>query len=267
MTFLFLIISFIFGAVIGSFINVVALRFLKNETITGRSYCPACHHQLSSLDLVPLFSFFLLQGKCLYCQAKISWRYPLVELATGLIFALVFLTWFPVTLTLLSLVTLVFQFFVAAVLIIVFLTDLSEGLILDKIIFPSIAVAFLYQILILVLYPTHFPLTIVLLNLATGVGIGLFFLILILITGGRGMGGGDFKLSIFIGLALGWPLAVLAIFLAFLTGSLGSVMLLLTGKKGLKSSVPFGPFLALGAIITIVAGNQILELYLKTLGL
>lgn len=264
---LFLFFVFIFGAAIGSFLNVVILRTHIGKTLGGRSECPDCHHQLSTPDLIPILSYLLLSGKCRYCRHKLSIQYPLVELSTAILFTLAFLVSSQIltsTLNIPNLLSLIFNLFIVSVLIVITVTDLRWGIIPDNIVLPASLVVFVYQIVLNFFLTPDYRLFIF--NLAAALGIGLFFLLLILVTKGKGMGGGDLKLSIFIGLALGWPLAILAIFLGFLTGAIGSVMLLILGKKGLKSSIPFGPFLALGALLVMLLGRQVLEIYFKTLG-
>lgn len=275
MVFIYSILCFILGATIGSFLNVVILRTHEGKSLDGRSSCPHCKHQLSVFDLIPILSYLSLNGKCRYCQHKFSAQYPIVELVTAIAFSFLFFNWVQNTINydIHSTLTLLFEFFVTSVLIVVTVTDIKWGLIPDKVIIPASFTAFIFQLLIFLslflngsfgiqAYFIDFCLTII-----TAFLIGLFFYLLIVATRGRGMGGGDFKLSIFIGLIFAWDLALLAIFLGFLTGAIGSVMLLLTGKKALKSSVPFGPFLALGAALTLLLGKQVLEIYLKTLGL
>ena len=256
---------FLFGAAIGSFLNVVILRTHAGKSFDGRSECPNCKHQLAVLDLIPILSYLLLSGKCRYCKRKLSFQYPLVELLTAVSFTLVFLSQISSLLNPFFLLTFAFLLFVVSVLIVISVYDLRWGIIPDKIIIPASIAAFLYQLVFNLILVQNYKLLII--NLALAFGISVFFFLIILVTRGRGMGGGDFKLSIFIGLALGWPLALVAIFLGFLTGALAAVMLILLGKKSFKQTVPFGPFLALGALLTILVGKEILELYLKSMGL
>ncbi len=262
------LLVFLFGACIGSFLNVVILRTHSGKTLGGHSECPHCHHQLHSMDLIPIVSYLALAGKCRYCGHKLSSQYPAVEALTALSFAGYYFFWAQAAvnsgfLGAVSLISLLFAFFVISVLLVITVSDLLWGIIPDKIVYPSIIAAFCYQI-VLSLATTNF------LGLAytllTAAGIGLFFLCLILVTRGKGMGGGDLKLSVFLGLALGFPVAIIGLLLGFLTGAIGSVMLLLLGKKGLKSSIPFGPFLALGAYLALVFGPSLWTAYLKALG-
>lgn len=275
---------FIFGAVIGSFLNVVILRLKANKRLDGRSACPACHHQLDIIDLIPIVSYLLLSGKCRYCGHTISWQYPAVEALTAITFALIFLyAGYLATFTWIGLLGFVFALFVVSVLIIVSVYDLRWGLIPDKVILPASLVALAYLIVVFVVSMfslfastpelvgsetsfTQSPFFAFGLDLLTALLIGLFFLALIVFTRGKGMGGGDLKLSIFLGLALGFPGAIIGLLLAFLTGATASIILLLSGKKGLKSTVPFGPFLALGAYLAMVFGAPLWTAYLHVLG-
>ncbi len=266
---------FIFGSAIGSFLNVVIFRFEQGRVLTGRSSCPHCHHLLGVADLVPLFSFVFLQGKCRYCSRAISWQYPLVELSTAIIFALSYL-WTGYRFMVVNsdsaglavLVSFVYLLFFACVLLVLSVFDLRHGIIPDKILLPATLVALVFSIVSAVLKSASVfgVVQLVGLDIITALGLAGFFLILILVTRGRGMGGGDLKLSIFIGLSLGWPLSLVGIILGFLTGAAVSVMLVLRGKKGFGQTIPFGPFLALGAYLAALFGSQILALYLKTLG-
>ncbi len=265
---LFLPIVFLFGAAIGSFLNVVILRLHSSKTLGGRSECPNCHHTLAAIDLIPILSYILLVGRCRYCGHKLSSQYPVVEFLTAACFTFVFLVNGQIliqSLNILNLTSFVFNLFVVSVLIVITVYDLKWGLIPDKIVIPASIVAFIFQLVFNLFIIFNYQLLI--LNLAVAFGIALFFFLIIWLTRGRGMGGGDFKLSIFIGLSLGWPLALVATFLGFLTGALGAVMLILLGKKSFKQTVPFGPFLALGSLLAIVYGKWILELYLKSMGL
>ena len=139
---------FLFGLALGSFLNCVIYRLERGESfLEGRSYCPHCQHILNWSDLIPLFSFLILKGKCRYCQKKISLQYPLVELATGILFVL---TAYNLQLTIYNLQDLFvvsYLLLVVNCLLVIFVYDLKHYIIPDKIIYPAIAVAFLYQII------------------------------------------------------------------------------------------------------------------------
>lgn len=266
---LFLIPVFIFGAAIGSFLNVVILRLHEGKSLGGRSHCPYCQHQLSTIDLIPILSYLLQSGKCRYCQHNLSLQYPLVELITALTLTLALLNQESSITSQANLIFLILNscliLFTISTLIVVSVYDLRWGLIPDKVILPASGIVFTLSTLLFLISSTQGFLY-YLYCLLTVIGIGLFFLLLILITRGRGMGGGDLKLAVFIALALGFPNAILAILLGFLTGAIGSVILLLVGRKSLKSTIPFGPFLALGAYLALLFGNYIWTAYLKALG-
>ena len=134
--------SFVLGTICGSFLNCVIYRLeVSKSFLKGRSYCPHCKHILSWQDLIPIFSFIFLKGKCRYCQKPISWQYPLVELATGILFIWTYLS-YDRDLSM----SLIFYLIFACFLIIIFVYDLKHYLIPDKVIYPAIVLAFLYNI-------------------------------------------------------------------------------------------------------------------------
>ncbi len=268
-------VFFIFGACIGSFLNVVILRTHEKKTLDGRSRCPHCKHELQTLDLIPIFSYLALQGKCRYCKHKLSIQYPLIELTTAILFTIAFLVWGQTLteegLTPVSLIAFLFSLFLISVLIVVTVYDLRWGLIPDKIVVPASLTAVFYTLFkfgwLLFTDPNRMTTLIDLgVYLLLVLGVGGFFATLIVGTKGKGMGGGDLKLSVFIALALGFPLTIIALLLAFLTGAVASVILLLSGKKGFKSQIPFGPFLALGALLSMILGTNLWSAYLQMLG-
>jgi len=243
------IFVFLFGLIIGSFLNCVIYRIEKGESfVKGRSYCPHCKHTLRWLDLVPVFSFLLLRGKCRYCHAKISVQYPLIEILTGIVFLLIFAYQFS------TVFQVVFLWYIASVFIIIFVYDLKHYIIPDSVLFPAIGITFFYQLIF------HFSI-VFLSYLLSGLGAAAFFLAIFLVTKGRGMGFGDVKLAILLGLLLGFPHIIVGLFLAFLFGAIIGVILLLRKKKGLKSEVPFAPFLIAGTFIALVWGTQLIHWY------
>lgn len=245
------IIFFLLGLSIGSFLNVLVHRLPKNENIFGRSYCDHCKKKLSWYDLIPLLSFVFLKGKCRYCKKNIDPLIPIVELITALLFVSVFLK-FPI----LSNPSLWLNLFFVSTLIAIFFTDLKHEIIPNKIIYPAILISFLF-----------ITLTNNLVNhIMSGIGAFLFFLILSLVTRGKGMGGGDTKLALFLGLVLGFPNIVLSLYLAFLTGGFISLILILWKKKRFKKdTIPFGPFLAFSGIISLFFASPLVSLLLSFL--
>lgn len=237
----FSLVVFLFGLIMGSFLNCVIYRLETDRGfLKGRSFCPHCQHQLGLWDLVPIFSFLFLRGKCRYCQKNISWQYPLVELATAILFVLCFLFQFPY-----------FIFLIVPFLIIIFVYDLKHYLIPDKVIYPAILIAGIFNF--------H------LVNFLSALGVAGFFLTIVLISRGRWLGVGDIKLGFLMGLILGWPSVLVALFLAFLTGAIMGIALIVSGKKSLKSAVPFGPFLVMGTLVALFCSEEIINWYLNLL--
>ncbi|MBI2624789.1 MAG: prepilin peptidase [Candidatus Nealsonbacteria bacterium] len=242
-------IVFIFGLTIGSFLNSVIYRLEKGKNIIiGRSFCPECNHTLGWQDLIPIFSFVFLKGKCRYCLKPISLQYPLVEIATASLFFLIFR--FQLS---------AFHYLLSTFLIVIFVYDLKHYLIPDKVIYPAIATVILYQ-----LFTTRALMPLVL-GFWFGILPSLFFLAIVLLSKERWMGLGDFKLAVLMGLLLGWPSILAALFLAFFSGAIIGVSLIVSGRKTLKSELPFGPFLIVGTIISLLWGQDIIYWYLNIL--
>lgn len=244
-----LISGFILGAILGSFVKAIADRSLTNRSFLGRSYCELCKKTLKPQDLVPIFSYLFLKGKCRYCKKRISQEYLVVEVVTGFLVAAIFWIDWP------NLSLLLYQTFFVTVLVTIFLTDLKEMFVPDRVIIPALIISILIKLLLL---PHQLASSVI-----SGFLIGLFFLILVVVTKGKGMGGGDIKLGAFIGLSLGFPGGFLAIMLGFLLGAIFGLLAIILGKKSLKDAVPFGPFLVIGSFITLFWGNEILKLYLQ----
>lgn len=253
MVLLFYLVSFLLGLAIGSFLNCVIYRLEKEESLMGRSYCPGCKHTLGWLDLIPLFSFLFLGGRCRYCGAKISVQYPLVEMLTGLVFVLIVANSAEIS----HFLNLAFLFYIASVLLVIFIYDLKHFIIPDKILFPAIAVAFLYR---LVFNFSDFYLFIIAAFIASS-----FFFVIFLISRGQWMGFGDVKLAILLGLVLGFPNILAGLFLAFLFGAIIGSGAMFSGKKGLKSEIPFAPFLIAGTFTAMCWGSQIINGYIHFL--
>jgi len=251
---------FIFGLIVGSFLNCIIYRLeVGGSFLKGRSYCPNCKHILSWKDLIPIFSFLILRGKCRYCQKPISLQYPLVELATGILF--VSTTYNLQLITLQHLLIISYQLLVVSCLVIVFVYDLKHYIIPDKIIYPAIGIAFLYQ-LFRILNFGHLNLFRIW-DLGFGVLPSLFFLAIIIFSREKWLGFGDFKLAILIGLILGWPKILVALFFAFFTGAIVGLILIALAKKTLKSEIPFGPFLVIGTFLATFFGEKIIDFYLN----
>ena len=260
----------LFGLVMGSFLNCIIYRLQTGEGfLKGRSFCPHCRHALSWQDLIPVFSFLILKGRCRYCQKPISWQYPLVELATGIIFLLI--VWnleFGICLEF-GIWNLLFYLLISCFLIIIFVYDLKHYIIPDAVIYPAIAIAFLYQLFRMLNFVNWNLFGIwnvesgILRPISSAFLASLFFLAIVFLSQGKWMGLGDVKLAFLMGLFLGFPNILVALFLAFFIGAIIGIGLIISGKRTLKSEVPFGPFLITGTFIALFWGNQITNWYLS----
>lgn len=249
-----IIIFFISGLIVGSFLNVVIYRLNLAESLLGRSHCPKCQQKISWYDNIPLLSFILLYAKCRHCKESISWQYPMVELATGIIFAetaYVFLA----NGRLENWVETIFYLGLFSALLVIFVFDLKHL----EIPMPVLWLALVWTVVFLLILDglAFIPGQDILAsrifsgNLAGLLAFGFFFA-LSFGSKEKWMGMGDAYLALLIGLALGWPQSFLALLLAFLLGSLIGIGLVLLKKKTLKSQIPFGPFLVSGAIIAVL---------------
>ena len=240
------VFALLFGLVFGSFFNVVGLRVPMRESIVSPpSHCTRCNRRLTALDLVPVFSYLFLRGKCRGCGAKILPIYLVTELATGFLFA--FAVWqlgFSVEL----LVALIF----ISLLVIIVVTDIAYMLIPNKILLFFLPLLIIGRILS-PLSPWWDSL------LGAVFGFGLLFLSAVISKGG--MGGGDIKLFFLIGLVLGTVDTFLTLFLASVIGMIVGVIVLKVRGQGRKTPVPFGPSIALAAIIVYFYGERIIEWY------
>jgi len=266
MTYIYIIyiIIFIFGTLIGSFLNCLIYR-LENKKgfILGRSICPKCKHKLAWYDLIPIFSFIFLKARCRYCKEKISWQYPIVELTTGLLFLLIFNFQFLIfnQFSIFNFINLAFVFFIFSSMLAIFVYDLKHFIIPDKVVYPLIAITFLYYLIRELINFQSISNFQFFNYLLAGIGASLFFLCIYLISKGKWLGFGDVKLALFLGLFLGWPNILLSLFLSFIIGAIIGAGLILFKGKVLKSQVPFAPFLILGSFIAFFWGRQLLDWY------
>jgi leader peptidase (prepilin peptidase)/N-methyltransferase len=231
------------GLVLGSFLNLCIDRLPRGESIlTTHSHCDACGHTLGPLDLVPVLSYLALRGRCRYCGARVSLRSPLVELGTAALFALV---WLRFSTSLQGVLVALYGCLLIPILVI----DLEHHRVLNKLSYPAIGLALAAA----VIAPGRSPWEML---AGGGLGFGLFLLLAVVYPAGMGMG--DVKLAAFIGLAVGTPQVLLALFLAFLFGGALSGILVLVKAIGRRDPIAFAPFLAAGAMTTLFFGDQIL---------
>jgi leader peptidase (prepilin peptidase)/N-methyltransferase len=266
MDYLFYFFVFIFGAIIGSFLNVVIYRHNTEMTLLGRSFCFSCNKQLTWRELFPIASFIALRGKCRFCKSKISWQYSIVETAMGFLSVLLF--WklggfaaFAHRVILSSSIDWGWLFsamvFIAllGILLLIAVYDLKHKIIPDTFSYLFAALAFLK----LLFLPGTFPFALTVWDLLAGVILATPFALLWLISEGKWMGLGDAKLTLGIGWFLGIKAGFTAIVLAFWIGALFGVTLILAGKLekyplfksrvSMKSELPFAPFLILGLLL------------------
>ncbi|HEY4475478.1 MAG TPA: prepilin peptidase [Candidatus Paceibacterota bacterium] len=286
------IILFLFGLVLGSFLNVLASRYeperriFNSRSLGGRSHCLSCGKKLRWFELVPIISFIIQRGRCSFCDRRLSFQYPFVELASGIALAVIPYAVFeafqvnfhrtalglPIWYYILSIVFIV----AALTLILLSAIDFRLRIIPDQtnvlIAVLGLAVAFIksrygifgdFEGSFTEYYAAIFGLrNNVWLNHFSAAFLGLaFFGLIVVLTRGRGMGMGDVKLAGASGLLLGWPDAGLAFLLAFIAGAIWSIILMALGQKKMKSTVPFGPFIALGIGLVIFFGKAILDYY------
>lgn len=244
-------VVFLLGALIGSFLNVCIYRIPAEESIVSPgSRCQGCLTPIRWYQNVPILSYLALRGRCGSCGIRISPRYPLVEALTGILFVLVFhafgFQW----------ATPIYWAFVAALVVITFI-DLDHQIIPDVISLPGIPVGFLASFAIPWIFWTDSLFGI----LAGGGSLYLVALVYELLTKKEGMGGGDIKLLAMIGAFLGWQAILPVIFLSSLTGSLVGIPVMLFRKADRTLAIPFGPFLALGAVIYLLWGRALIAWY------
>jgi len=260
-----ILLVFVLGLAFGSFLSVVTWRIPRKASFNkGRSHCPTCGAMISWYDNIPLVSFICLRGKCRSCQKSISIRYPLIELSTGLSFVgLWFLLSFCKDSTeayclwrgALGTLSLPFLYFVLLITLSIFVIDIEQKLIPDELIF----VGFVTTASLIILAGT-IPLY---LHLFSAFVVALFLLAINLMTHGGGMGLGDVKYALLGGLFLGWPVAAIWLFVAFLTGGALAIILILIRKAGRKDQIAFGPFLAFSFFVSAVWGQALFQLLLR----
>ncbi len=251
----FSVIVAVFGLVIGSFLNVCIYRIPRNISIVmPASRCPACNYPIRAWDNIPVISYLILRGRCRHCGAKISPQYPLVEAVNAFFYVAVFwrygFAWDSVA----------YALFCSCLIVITFV-DLEFQIIPDRITLPGIILGTFAGALLM---PDPFMRTALLGYKASLIGLlsggGFFYLVAVLSRGG--MGGGDIKMMAMVGALMGWKAVMLTTFLGSLSGSIVGIFLMVFKGRGRKAKIPFGPFLALGAAITLFFGEEILRWYL-----
>jgi prepilin signal peptidase PulO-like enzyme (type II secretory pathway) len=244
------IIVFFFGAAIGSFLSAWAFRMAKSQPIwRGRSYCPSCKHTLICIDLVPIFSFLFLRGKCRKCRSKIQTADFLMEIITGGIFLFAFLFhWGTGASVAQDIVFILRDWLFLSGLIFIFLYDYKNQIIPDIVSLPLIVILFGLNLYL------GMPVADLLLGVAIGGG---FFAAQYVVSRGRWIGDGDIRMGALLGAALGWKSALTAIFIAYFLGAGAGLYLVAKDRKNMQGLIAFGTFLAVGGFVGLYWGAKI----------
>jgi len=274
-----LIMVCLLGLAMGSFLNCMAWRLYHEESVWGRSKCPKCHKQLTWYDNIPVLGWLMLRGKCCYCKGGISPQYILMEAVVASLFVLVFLFnidfdfnrlmdilwsvsfdwhWF---------LSLLRDWFFLSALVLIFIMDLDWYVIIDEVSLTAAGVMMLANLYLGMPWQS--------IVIAGAVGAG-FFLLQYLVSRGAWVGGGDIRMGLLMGVALGWPNVLVGLMVAYIIGAVWGVGLILLGKKKMQwnkklapasdeviaeSALPFGTFLAIGAFIAYYFGTAIINWY------
>ena len=249
------IIFGLFGIAVGSFLNVCIDRLPAGGSLLHpASHCPACQRRLAVKDLIPVFSYLWLRGRCRYCRAPIPQRVLWVELVTGLVFAFLWWQYGPT----LKLGIMAFYYCLLAVILVI---DLEHGLILNKIVYPAAGIALILVLVVAVFTPEQGVVNKIISALIGG-GVGLLALLLVVLIFRGGMGLGDVKMAGLMGVMVGFPGILAALLLAIVGGGLVAAILLVLRVKGRKGTMPFGPFLSLATMVTLLWGAELMNWYL-----
>ena len=264
----FLIIIFLLGISIGSFINCFLYRLKNKINLSKRSFCPKCKSKIYFFDNIPLFSYLFLKAKCRHCKQKISSSYFFIEFSTGVLFILAWINIFGVNLAISQInkdfflssdfILFIRNIFIVSVFVVIFIYDLRWYLILDRVTIPAFFIILIF----------NFFLGISLNNLFWGIFIGGgFFLLQFILSRGRWIGGGDIRLGTLIGLIFSLNIysikfVISSLFLAYFLGAIVGIFLILINKKSRKDQVPFGPFLVISTISNLFWGEIMISYYL-----
>jgi leader peptidase (prepilin peptidase)/N-methyltransferase len=263
MTLLITILFALLGLCVGSFLNLCIDRLPQGKSIVRpRSHCDSCNQTLVAADLVPFFGYLWLRGRCRYCGARIPLRLPIVELATGVIFAV--LAWYYYQNFGLG-SELAFALVYGALFIVIFVIDLEQGLVLNNVVLFGIALALIFSFFqsgFEEFWPKAGPG--ITLSALLGGATGFLIMLLPYLISRGGMGAGDVKLAGLIGMAVGFPQILAALLVGIIIGGLVAVVLLITRIRKRKEAIPFGPFLAVGAMVALVWGGELIEWYRNT---
>ncbi len=255
------IIAFVFGLSFGSFLNVIVYRLPQNLSLAAPpSSCPSCKTNLGFMDLIPLFSYIILKGRCRYCSEKISIRYPLVELVTGLLFAAVIYN-FGFSVTGLFYLSLLFILFAVS------LIDFEHRIVPNTLVAAGLAAGLLLLLPLLadlfVPVPKYLLIDHALLDALLGFALGGGLMLIIILVSRGGMGAGDMKLMAMIGLFVGLRGVAVVLLTGFILGALVGVTMMIAGSATRKTALPFAPYLAAGTVIEVFWGSMLWHWYIN----
>jgi leader peptidase (prepilin peptidase)/N-methyltransferase len=255
----YFLLTFVFGACVGSFVNVLIDRTILGENwVSGRSHCDGCGKTLAWYDLIPILSFILYRGKSRCCKTLLSYRYPIVEMLVGLLFVwwLVVGFWFfRLVSAPLIMVQPGFWLITGIILAILALADLFYGVVLMPIVWLGSSITLIYR-LVLWYYGAH-QLADVQNAVVLGITFYSFFWLLYKLTRGKGMADGDMYIAFYMGILLGWPRGMVAMILSFVIGALVGVFLIVSKLRSRKDTLPFVPFMVTAMAIALVWGSDI----------
>lgn len=276
-----LILLFILGICLGSFLNVVIDRWPNDQSIIkGRSHCDYCKHTLSPLDLIPVLSYFLIGAKCRHCHKKLSVQYPVIELATAILMVTTYI--FSINTVpkylfdqisynnLFVVLNIAVNEILALYFLVIFMIDLKYEVILDNIINSALLLTLVVQVLYLAGLFFLTPRVVFIDNAKSlliaylcGIILAVFFRFLIFVSRGRGLGEGDIKLGLWLGIILGFPNILPGMLISFVSGGIIGLLLIIFRRKKFGQTVPLAPFLVTGAYISLFFGNQIMNWYIN----
>ncbi|GIM28472.1 prepilin peptidase [Clostridium polyendosporum] len=238
-----------FGLLIGSFLNVCIYRIPRGESIAyPQSHCPECLNDIRWYDLIPIISYTFLRGKCRYCGEKISFKYPLIELLTGGIFLVIYIK-FGITFNLIK------YLIMASFLIVIAIIDFETTDVFSITTYSGIAIGILLSIVGLFLNGDSLVDEL----LGAGIGVGIIALIVFLT---KGMGEGDIEIAALCGIFLGWKGMIITLMISFILGAIVGILLIVFKIKGKQDAISFGPYLAIGALISLLLKSDIINFYL-----
>ncbi|MEX0896404.1 MAG: prepilin peptidase [Patescibacteria group bacterium] len=262
------LVLFCLGAAVGSFLNVVIYRSTRGQNwVKGRSRCESCRKTIAWYDNIPLLSFVLLRGRCRHCQKQLSIGHPVVESLTGILFVWWYIAgfmFFQLAQQPFNILQPLFWLAVGLILLVITVVDFKQMIIPDSAVVVLFILTLLYRLGLTGMGVMQVvDLRNALISMVAG---GLFFFFLWLGTKGRGMGFGDVKLAFPLALLLGWPKVLIWVFLAFTIGAVVGVTLMALGRVKFKQAVPFGPFMVIATVLSLIWGDALLSWYWGLLG-